>query len=266
VQVEPGDVLYLALEDTPRRLQGRLVTMLEVAEEAPGRLDLMTEWPRLDDGGLDAIGAWLEVHPDARLVVIDTLAKIRARTKRRDSNAYEDDYEALAGLKRLADQYGVAIGVVHHQRKMAATDPLDTISGTLGLSAGPDTILILTRSRGEADAVLHVTGRDVEEARHAMRWEAAIGTWSLLGLPTADLSSERAALLRVVFESKVALRPSQAAEQLDREKGATRKLMWDMARDGQLSGDGVGGYYLPVRVTGNSGIGGNSGNGGNGHV
>jgi hypothetical protein len=266
VPVEPGDVLYLALEDTPRRLQGRLVTMLEVAEEAPERLALMTEWPRLDDGGLTAIGAWLEAHPNARLVVIDTLAKVRARTKRRDSNAYEDDYEALAGLKRLADKYEVAIGVVHHQRKLAATDPLDTISGTLGLSAGPDTILILTRSRGEADAVLHVTGRDVEEARHAMRWEASIGTWSLLGLPSADLSSERAAVLRLLMDSPSAVRPAEAAEQLGESKGATRKLMWSMAGDGQLSGDGVGGYYLPVRVTGHSGNAGNTGNGSNGHV
>ena len=102
ISVHGGDVLYLALEDTPRRLHLRLVTMLEDGAEAPERLALQTAWPRLDVGGLDGIAAWLGNHRDARLVVVDTLAKVRGRQKRRETSLYDDDYDALAGLKTLA--------------------------------------------------------------------------------------------------------------------------------------------------------------------
>lgn len=264
IPVEPGDVLYLALEDTLRRLQTRLVTMLEDEAQAPERLDVQTSWPRLDQGGLEAIGAWLEAHPEARLVVIDTLAKVRAPSSRRDGNRYDEDYDALGGLKRLADAHGVAIGVVHHTRKAGAEDVLDTVSGTTGLTAGPDTILVLTRARNEPGAVLHITGRDVEETEHLLRFDAGIGHWSMVSSEVVDVSSERRKILDALLNHKSSMRPSEMAAWVQRTPGATRKLMWEMAQAGQLSGNGVGGYYLPVTVvTGNSG---NGGNGSNGHA
>jgi AAA domain len=78
VPVAAGDVLYLALEDTQRRLQERLVRILDGAP-APDRLHLVTAWPRLDDGGVAAIDTWLGAYPAVRLVAIDTLAMIRSR-------------------------------------------------------------------------------------------------------------------------------------------------------------------------------------------
>ena len=50
-KVERGAVLYLALEDNPRRLQSRLKKLLP-GGAAPEGLELATEWPRLGDGGL----------------------------------------------------------------------------------------------------------------------------------------------------------------------------------------------------------------------
>src|SRR5262249_30876502 len=46
-----GDVLYLALEDSQRRLQRRIDRLLSSASEAwPARLTMATEWRRVDDG------------------------------------------------------------------------------------------------------------------------------------------------------------------------------------------------------------------------
>jgi AAA domain/Domain of unknown function (DUF3854) len=53
-RVERGAVLYLALEDNPRRLQSRLKKLLPVGA-APEGLELATEWPRLGDGGLGSL-------------------------------------------------------------------------------------------------------------------------------------------------------------------------------------------------------------------
>ena len=59
---------------------------------------------------------------DARLVVIDTLAKVRKPAA--GANVYAEDYAALELLLPLAAKHGVAIVVVHHLRKTAAADKL----------------------------------------------------------------------------------------------------------------------------------------------
>ena len=126
-------------------------------------MHIATEWPRLDEGGVEVLEDWLRDHPDARLIVIDTLAKVRPRIK--GQNIYQEDYAALEELLSLAAEHSVAIIVVHHLRKMGADDPLDEISGSTGLSGEVDEALILKRERGRADAFLHVTGREIEEER-----------------------------------------------------------------------------------------------------
>src|SRR5215831_5345951 len=53
-----GDVLYLALEDGPRRLQRRMTRVLPTFGAAwSDRLEIATEWPRADEG-LEEIRRW----------------------------------------------------------------------------------------------------------------------------------------------------------------------------------------------------------------
>jgi hypothetical protein len=84
IDVEGAAVLYLALEDSPRRLQERLALVL-ADEEPPGGLTFETAWPRMGNGGSETIEAWIGEHPDARLVVVDVLTRIRAPEVRRQT-------------------------------------------------------------------------------------------------------------------------------------------------------------------------------------
>ncbi|MGW7820265.1 AAA family ATPase [Streptomyces puniciscabiei] len=106
VPVQGGPVLYLALEDTPRRLQTRMGKILG-GQAAPARLTLVTECPPFPQGGSDAIAGWLDRNPDARMVVIDVFAKMRGPAPQGVS-AYDADYVAVGYAKRIAD---------HHVRK-----------------------------------------------------------------------------------------------------------------------------------------------------
>jgi hypothetical protein len=253
--VERGRVLYLALEDNLRRLQRRLAARLG-SDPAPPLLEFETAWTRLDAGGLEALGAWLEAHPDARLVILDTLARIRGRTGR-VARLYDDDYQALEGLKALADRYNVAIVVIHHTRKADADDVLDMVSGTTGLTGAADSILVLKRTRGQADATLFATGRHLEDTELALKWDAATVSWTELGDAAAcRLSKERADILGALRAEPAA--PKDMAETLGKKAGAVRKLMWAMAQDGLIRADEAGRYH----VCGN----GNNGNAGNGVV
>jgi hypothetical protein len=231
-QVEQGDVLYLALEDNRRRLQKRLGKMLR--EPAPEGLEMATAWPKLDEGGVEALAQWLGGHPEARLVAVDTLAKTRPRT--RGQNVYQEDYAALEELLPLAAEHRVAIVVVHHTRKMAATDPLDEISGSTGLTGGVDGVLVLKRDRGKADAVLHVDGRDIEEpAEYALKWDAETAGWSIAGdAEEYRMSKERKDILGMLAEAGEFLSPGEVADALGTPRNTIKQRLWCMAQDGQV--------------------------------
>ena len=139
---------------------------------------------------------------------------------------------------------GLALVAVHHDRKADADDFLDSVSGSNGITGAADTVLVLRRSRGSADAVLHVTGRDVEEDDHALRFDA--GRWELTGAPIAHGGDERNAIALWLADNGPA-GPTEVATALDRPAGATRMLMAEMRKAGQLVGGGQA-YRNPIRA------------------
>jgi len=247
-RVDQGDTLYLALEDNTKRLQKRLRKVLD-GRAAPDRMHLHTVWPRLDEGGAEQLDEWLTEHPEARLVVIDTLAKIRKPAG--GANVYSEDYAALELLLPLAAKHGVAIVVVHHLRKMAASDPMDEISSSTGLTAGVDGFLILRRTPGSKGPTLYVDGRDIEEpTEYALHWNANTATWTIEGdAEEVHLSKERADILLTLNRSPEPMTPKEVSDVMP---GATRNsiryLMWAMLGDGQLVKDGNG-RYSPANPT-----------------
>jgi hypothetical protein len=244
ITVTAGPVLYLALEDTPRRLQSRMGKML-AGQPAPAALTLATACPPLPEGGTAAIAAWLNRHPAARMVVIDVFAKVRGRAPS-GMSAYEADYAAIGHAKRLADEHAVAVVLVHHIRKAAADDYLTEVSGTNGLAGAADATLVLKRPRGQADAVLYVTGRDVDETEYALQFVPATGTWCLLDGPPGDytVSDTRAAILRHV-RAHPDSPPKAIADATGLSADNVRKACQRMATDGQLTADAAGRYRAP---------------------
>jgi hypothetical protein len=243
VSVQGGPVLYLALEDTPRRLQTRMGKLLG-GQPAPAGLTLVTECPPFPQGGTEAIAQWLERNPDARMVVIDVFAKMRGQAPAGVS-AYDADYVAVGYAKRLADHYGVAVVLVHHVRKAGSEDFLTEVSGTNGIAGAADATLVLKRARGQADGILHVTGRDVDEAEYALSFQPASGAWHLLDGPVTDhtVSDTRATILRYVRAHPGAKPKDMAGELPQVDIDTIRRTCNRMAADGQLTKDPGGRYY-----------------------
>jgi hypothetical protein len=245
IDVDLGDVLYLALEDPPRRLADRLRKVLG-QDATPAGLNFVTASPPITEGGLDHLGAWLTGHPDGRLVIIDVFARIRGRGDA-TASAYDVDYTAMAALKTLADRHGIAVLVVHHSRKAPDGDFLNEVSGTNGLAGAADAVLVLKRMRGSADAELHVTGRDVDEAAYALSFAADLGAWQMLAGPASDytLGDTRQAILRHLRTVEAAT-PKQIATALKMNYETVKKTCKRMADDGQLDTDGQGTYFTPL--------------------
>ena len=94
----PCEVLYLCLEDSFQRIQSRL---FDLTEDAPPTLHFAVMSQQLHNGLVEQIEQFLKEHPQTRLIVIDTLQRIR--TAGNDANAYASDYRDIGVLKALAD-------------------------------------------------------------------------------------------------------------------------------------------------------------------
>jgi hypothetical protein len=194
VDVEAGDVLYAALEDSPRRLKHRLGQVLD-GRPAPSRLSIVTALPSMPQA-TELISEWLEEHTEARLVVVDVLAKVRPQSAP-GADRYDADYRVMSELKRLADYHRVAVVVVTHTRKLGAEDVFDTVSGSVGLTGAADSTIVLRRARNETAGSLSVTGRDVPESEYAVQFDGERMMWTLDGQELAD-AARRAAEVRSV--------------------------------------------------------------------
>jgi hypothetical protein len=248
--VQQGEVLYLALEDNPRRLYKRIKKLL-AGREAPANLHFASEWPRLNDGGVEQLDAFLSEHPDVRLVIVDTLARIKPRATGRRAQ-YDEDRDAVDSLIPLADKHGVAIVLVHHLRETESDDPFDMIHGSAGLTGGVDGALVLKRRRGEADAYLFGDGRDYENpVELALKWNASTATWTILGdAEVYAMSEQRRAILGVLESANDPLGPKEITETLNAsgtkmKDGAVREMCSRMAKDGQLRNPARGQYLAP---------------------
>ena len=97
-----------------------------------------------------------------------------------NANPYASDYRDITALKRLAEEYGIAIMLIHHLRKMNDEDPLNMISGTTGISGATDSSFVLKeRKRGSGEATLYCTGRDIEYRELPLRFQKASHAWVL---------------------------------------------------------------------------------------
>jgi hypothetical protein len=241
-----GDVLYLALEDNRRRLQRRLRKYFGPCRENwPVRLYITTRWKRLDQGGLEAIKDWCKAVGQPTLIMIDTLKKIRA-PKRSGQTDYDADYEACQGLQELASTFGIGIIVAHHDRKMGADDVFDTVSGTLGLTGGVDTVALLKRS--PLGITLHVEGRDlVDTIEKAVAFDRDTCRWTIIG-DAVDIqqSGERQRILSALQASREGLHVSEIVARASlTSRGAADKLLGRMHEDGSIVRIKRGLYALP---------------------
>lgn len=191
-ECKQGSVLYLCLEDSYERIQSRL---LELTDDAPPCLYFSIMANRLADGLIKQIEAFLDEHPDTRLIVIDTLQNIRGEGS--NANPYANDYRELNLLRELATNRHIAILCVHHLRKMKDEDPMNMLSGTTGLSGVVDSVFILDREkRTERKATLFCTGRDIESRELKLELEDYLWTMSGSGESVPLLDSTIASVLQ----------------------------------------------------------------------
>ena len=253
-----GHTLYLALEDSLRRLRSRGEKLLPAwAGRWPANMRVETIWERVDQGGLDRIRKWvMGVRAGDGSVACIAIDVVRPAGQDRKA-AYDRDYEALVGLRELSKELGIAIIVAHHTRKAAADDLIDMVSGTLGLTGAADTIIVIDR-QPSGGFVFDVRGRDVEAVQLAAQFGKDTCRWTIVGdAGSVRRSAEREAVLSVFREAgepltvelvTAALREGVTSDRrgVIKSRDAVKQILGRMAKSGDLRRVEKGRYELPT--------------------
>lgn len=208
-QCEQGEALLLGLEDNERRIKDRIKLLNTFRMALPdlsgfryftGGVDISpsgkqfvsnpeeaaraySSFPR-GEAGVEALDQYLDMYPNTKIVVIDTLAHFREQSNNRD--VYQRDYDSMMPLTRLAARRKVLIMPVHHEKKGLASadtgDFMEDISGTSGITGAVDGVISIKGKRGpqeenEARKLL-ISGRDVpRDLDIDMAFDAQRGGW-----------------------------------------------------------------------------------------
>jgi len=238
VEVEPGKAVYYGLEDSERRLQERLKG-ISCGLPIPGNLFISNHLERLDAGGLEEIEAFIEENPETRLVVIDTLARVKPRS-RRNTDAYETDTEIMGGLQTLAMRHGITVLVVHHMRKNVkdADDVFDGVLGSTGLTGTADATILVQRGRQSKEIVTHITGRDVEEQQLSVSFDLSDRVpFNLMGTTEeVHMSDTRKEILEYLAENGET-GPKELSKALGKNYSTTKNTLWTMLKEGLISNE-----------------------------
>ena len=185
-------VLYLALEDDERRLQRRILT---ITDESADHLYITNRCSQISEELEKELCLFLAEHRDVRVIVIDTLQKIRAGGR---EMSYANDYDEISLLKNIADKLNIAVVLVHHTRKMGDSDYMNEISGTNGIAGSADTLMVLKKEkRTSREAVLSCTGRDIEDRELKLRLRRENCVWELI---SDSMEQDRRDLPKVITE------------------------------------------------------------------
>ena len=199
--VTQGEVLYLSLEDSYRRIQSRL---FDLTEDAPPTLHFAIMADTLKHGLEQQIEQFLTEHPTTKLVVIDTLQRVRSAGS--DSNLYANDYQDVGLLKQLADKHHIAVLLIHHLRKLHDDDPMNMISGSTGLSGAADSAFVLQKNARSANAAsLHCTGRDIPDRTLKLELGEDDHVWKLLSDSKTCTAAAKISALQLVHLFSVLL-------------------------------------------------------------
>ena len=176
IPTRKADVVYLALEDRDWRIQDRLQ---QLTDDPPANLHIGFYCGVIGEELEMQVEETLKAKPEIGLIFIDTFQKVRENVSAK-LNAYAKDYQDLSALKRIADEHGICIFLVHHTRKERdEANVFQNITGSTGIAGVADTLMVLQKEvHNSEDALLSITGRDIEERMLHLRMKNNV--WNVM--------------------------------------------------------------------------------------
>lgn len=248
--VQQGRVLYLALEDSERRLQKRMIAQ-GWPSEARGAVQFMLhkdfreQIEYLNSGGSVRLAKHIG-EEGYRLLVIDTFSK----AFKGDQNDNAEMTAALSPIHEKANALDIACIIIHHHAKPKGADPnpVDDIMGSSAIAGIADTAIGLYKEQGKAGAKLAVTGRDVEEKTLQLKWDAEFFCWQNEGDANELRVTEQRQSILDALAALGRAQVTQVAQYINENKGNVHKQLQTLVISGRVCISKSGGnvfYALP---------------------
>lgn len=162
-RIQKGRVLYIAVEDTERRLQRRMKDNCYVGT---GQIFFANGWDALDANGFAELERELRQR-HYRVCILDTLFRMFSpKVRQNDSGSMALIGDKLQNLaKPGTGLVNGLIGLDHHNKGAYFDDSnnLGNLSGSISKVGAADTLWNIYRKRKEKKMRVEITGRDVEE-------------------------------------------------------------------------------------------------------
>jgi len=234
-QTRKGNVYYLALEDSERRIKDRILSMEGYFNTYPENFFIFTNFPKLGQGFTEELSRLLDADTNTGCVIIDTLQKIRPHSGGGKKNLYQSEYEDFETLQKLAISHGVPVIAVHHTRKRSTKgevlNPMDEISGSSGLQGVADTLIVCVRDGNKG--TMHVTGREVDEENYPMEFIRLNMTWKISAPETKQIDVGPM-ILSEWFRTHETITAKEAAEQFGVNLRTAQRKLKDLIDEGKL--------------------------------
>ena len=224
IPVEKREVLYLALEDSERRLKSRLLKQNGIANDN-FYIETAVSWK----GGITTLSAYLKEYQNTGLVIIDTLFMFSPIS---DTNKYSDTYSPVSAIQRIATKKEVPIILIHHTRKGAKGDTgeawADEGMGSQGINGACDTIILLKKPDGRPEGTMRIKGRDVEEKCFNVVFDKDICSWRITGegeIVRAEPKAQAEILSLLKEAGQDGMKTGDIAKALEKQPNAINNLL-----------------------------------------
>lgn len=238
---EQGPVLYFALEENERRVQDRLRKLMPrnmvVGTDQLRIATVADDIQPMDRGFVENLEYTLSLHPEIRLVVIDTLAMIRPAPAKNET-LYMYDRKAIDPFIKLCGKYpNLTVFMIHHTKKAETTDPYEMASGSNGLLGAVDGSFIMHHDKDKDCETLVSKNRDRGESILPVKFK--MPKWETFDPDNGEYENLRSEKKRIVdFLKTTSAGFTRIYSELDLNKNNTYSWLKQLERDKFISKNG----------------------------
>jgi RecA-family ATPase len=226
--IPQGRVLYLALEDSERRLKNRMKAQgwpSETSVDFALYDDFLTDIESLNSKGGKLLMAQIETKKYA-LVLIDTFS----RAIMGDQLKSDEMTKAISPLQQYAMKKDISLVIIDHEPKGGST-----LFGSVAKLGIADTFWRLYKERGVQGAKLSVMGRDLEkEYTLKLIFDTQGHFWHCEGDAHKIEITQRRAEIIEALETLGEARLKEINEMIGQDRSNTYKRLQDLANEGLI--------------------------------